>query len=79
MLSLVLSGLGLVTKLLGFADLAATLFGKAEARRAGLIQQQNADLNATIKADAMAAASSGQVAGESDAEVRADLKKDFRS
>ena len=78
MLALVLSGLGLVTKLLGFADLAATLFGKAEVRRAGQVQQQNADLNATVTADAKAAVSSGQVAGESDADVRADLKTDFR-
>ena len=51
---------------------------KAEARRDGLVQQQNADLRVTVKADAMAATTSAQVAGESDAEVRADLQKDFR-
>jgi hypothetical protein len=78
MLSLIFTGLGFVTKLLGLADLAAKLFDKAEARRAGQVQQQNADLIATVKADTKAAASSGQVAGESDAEVRADLQKDFR-
>ena len=78
MLSLIITGLGFVTKLLGLTDLAAKLFDKAETRRAGQVQQQNADLNATVKADAKAAASSGQVAGESDAQVRADLQKDFR-
>jgi hypothetical protein len=78
MLSLIFTGLGLVTKLLGLADLTAKLFDKAEARRAGQVQQQNSDLNATVETDAKAAVSSGQVAGESDAEVRADLQKDFR-
>jgi hypothetical protein len=78
MLSLILTGLGLVSKLLGLADLAAKLFDKAEARKVGMIQQQNADLGASVKADAKAAATSGQVAGESDAEVRVDLQKDFR-
>jgi hypothetical protein len=78
MLSLLLTGLGFVTKLLGFADLAVTLFGKAELRRAGQVQQRNADLSATIEADARAALSTSQVAGESDSEVRADLTKDFR-
>jgi len=78
MLSLIFTGLGFVTKLLGLADLAAKLFDKAEARKAGMVQQQNAELRETVKADAMAAATSGQVAGESDSEVRADLQKDFR-
>lgn len=78
MLSLIFTGLGLVTKLLGLANLAAKFFDKAEARRDGMVQQQSADLAAAMKADAKAAATSGQVAGESDAEVRADLQKDFR-
>ncbi|HXQ40383.1 MAG TPA: hypothetical protein VN821_03885 [Candidatus Udaeobacter sp.] len=78
MLSLIFTGLGFVTKLLGLADLAAKLFDKAEARRDGMVQQQNAELRATVKTDAVAAATSAQVAGESDAEVRADLQKDFR-
>ena len=78
MLSLIFTGLGLVTKLLGLAELAAKFFDNAQARRDGMVQQQNAELAATVKADAGAAATSGRVAGESDAEVRADLQKDFR-
>jgi uncharacterized protein YdbL (DUF1318 family) len=78
MLSLIFTGLGFVTKLLGLADLAAKFFDKAEARKDGMIQQQNAGLAATVTADANAAAVSSQLAGESDAQVRADLQKDFR-
>ena len=78
MLSLIVTGLGFVTKLLGLADLAAKLFDKAQTIKGGQVQQQNADLNATVAADARAGALSSQVAGESDADVRADLQKDFR-
>lgn len=78
MLSAILTGLGLLSKLLGLSTLAAQLFEKAQARRAGMQEQQNKDLTATNRVDQQAAAASGQVAGESDAQVRADLKKDFR-
>lgn len=51
---------------------------RSQDRLAGMQTQRNADNQATVAQAAKGAMIGGQVAGESDAQVRQDLANDFR-
>ena len=70
--------LGLVSKLLGFAQFGEAMLKSAQDRRAGMAQQKAADDAASVAAAAKGQQQAGQVAGESAAQVRQDLSGDFR-
>ena len=71
--------LGLVSKLLGFAQFGEAMLKSAQDRRQGMQQQKAADDAASVSAASKGQQQAGQVAGESAAQVRDDLKNDFRS
>lgn len=78
MLSGIFTVLGVVSKLLGLADFAEKMFQRAQDRRQGMLDQKAADNQATVDAATEGQKAAGRIAGESPAQVREDLKNDFR-
>ena len=78
MLSLIVTGAGLLLKALGFVQWGESLVQRAQDNKAGMVAQRAADDEATVAAATKAARAGSEVAGESDAAVIADLKKDVQ-